>query len=178
MGINNSREENPHLNEETAIPTRSLRYQQQPETNRSAEESYSNVDQIPDQTGDSLVPTVFKWEHGGKHVYITGTFNNWKQRIQMHRSGNDFTYIHNLKKGKHAFKFIVDEEWRYAPDQPTIADVDGQISNFIDVSDFIPYIGDDNFFNKSKDRKIADEEFKQNIPDLDDYTKELVSIYY
>ena len=31
-------------------------------------------------------------------MYITGTFNNWEQQIPMHRSGNDFTYIHNLKK--------------------------------------------------------------------------------
>jgi len=59
-----------------------------------------------------VVPTVFKWEHGGREVYITGTFNNWEKRIPMHRSGNDFSYVHNLKKGKHAFKFIVDDEWR------------------------------------------------------------------
>jgi len=63
----------------------------------------------------------------------------------MHRSGNDFTYIHNLKKGKHAFKFIVDDEWRFAPDQPTVADIEGRINNFMDVSDFVAYTGDDNY---------------------------------
>lgn len=47
---------------------------------------------------DEVVPTVFRWEHGGRNVYITGTFNNWERQIPMHRSGNDFTYIHNLKK--------------------------------------------------------------------------------
>jgi 5'-AMP-activated protein kinase regulatory beta subunit len=73
---------------------------------------------------EELVPTVFKWEHGGRQVFITGTFNNWESQIPMHRSGNDFTYIHNLKKGKHAFKFIVDDEWRFAPDLPTVADVE------------------------------------------------------
>lgn len=57
----------------------------------------------------------------------------------MHRSGNDFSYVHNVKRGKHAYKFIVDEEWRYAPDQPTVADIEGRINNFIDVSDFAPY---------------------------------------
>lgn len=92
-----------------------------------------------------LVPTVFRWEHGGRQVYITGTFNNWEQQIPMHRSGNDFTYIHNLKKGKHAFKFIVDDEWRFAPDQPTVADIEGRINNFMDVSDFVAYTGDDNY---------------------------------
>ena len=49
---------------------------------------------------------------------------------RRHRSGNDFTYIHNLKKGKHAFKFVVDDEWRFAPDQPTAprgVSVDGRL---------------------------------------------------
>ena len=63
----------------------------------------------------------------------------------MHRSGNDFTYIHNLKRGKHAFKFIVDDEWRFAPDQPTVEDIDGRINNFIDVTDFKAYTGDKDF---------------------------------
>jgi hypothetical protein len=94
---------------------------------------------ISDQDVDDTVPTVFKWEHGGRNVYITGTFNNWERQIPMHRSGNDFSYVHNLKRGKHAFKFIVDDEWRFAPDQPTVADIEGRINNFIDVSDFTPY---------------------------------------
>jgi hypothetical protein len=49
------------------------------------------------------------------------------------------------KQGKHAFKFIVDDEWRFAPDQPTVADIEGRINNFIDVSDFVQYTGDDNY---------------------------------
>lgn len=126
---------------------------------------------VPDDISD-IVPTVFKWEHGGRNVYITGTFNNWDRQIPMHRSGQDFSYVHNLKRGKHAFKFVVDDEWRFAPDQPTVADVEGRVSNFIDVSDFQPYVGDDNFFGKSKEQKIAYEEFSQVIPDIDEYTKE------
>ncbi len=97
---------------------------------------------------EDTVPTVFRWEHGGRNVYITGTFNGWSRQIPMHRSGNDFTYIHNLKRGKHAFKFIVDDEWRFAPDQPTVADIEGRINNFIDVTDFKAYTGDREFENE------------------------------
>lgn len=97
---------------------------------------------------EDTVPTVFRWEHGGRNVYITGTFNGWSRQIPMHRSGNDFTYIHNLKRGKHAFKFIVDDEWRFAPDQPTVADIEGRINNFIDVTDFKAYTGDKEFENE------------------------------
>jgi len=102
---------------------------------------------------EDTVPTVFRWEHGGRQVYITGTFNGWSRQIPMHRSGNDFTYIHNLKRGKHAFKFIVDDEWRFAPDQPTVADIEGRINNFIDVTEFKPYMGDKGF---EKDKAAAD----------------------
>ena len=102
---------------------------------------------------DNTVPTVFRWEHGGRQVYITGTFNGWSRQIPMHRSGNDFTYIHNLKRGKHAFKFIIDNEWRFAPDQPTVADIDGRINNFIDVTDFKPYTGDRDF---ERERQAAE----------------------
>lgn len=168
---------------------------------------------------DDTVPTVFRWEHGGRQVYITGTFNGWSRQIPMHRSGNDFTYIHNLKRGKHAFKFIVDDEWRFAPDQPTVADIEGRINNFIDVTDFKAYTGDREFekekaaveyggsnidteplpdaagdssnnnnaktstspgtkltaaqedANKNKPDRDG-EVFSNNMPDLDDYTKE------
>lgn len=160
-----------------AIPSRAIRSHNNNSMNNNLNTTTSGTDNnmilnINDANNDAVIPTVFKWEHGGKHVYITGTFNNWEKQIPMHRSGNDFSYVHNLKKGKHAYKFIVDDEWRFAPDQPTIADIEGRINNFIDISDFTPYMGDEQFFNKSKERKIPDEEFKQIIPGLDDYTKE------
>lgn len=118
-----------------------------------------------------MVPTVFRWEHGGRQVYITGTFNNWEKQIPMHRSGNDFTYIHTLKKGKHAFKFIVDDEWRYAPDQPTVADIEGRVNNFIDVSDFVGYTGEENF-EANRMKNEGSDQYSQCTPDLDEYTKE------
>jgi hypothetical protein len=163
------------------IPSRAIRSNNQAQSNQvqqnrtppDSTQSVINASSILiNGVLEPLVPTVFKWEHGGRHVYITGTFNNWERQIPMHRSGNDFTYVHNLPKGKHAYKFIVDDEWRFAPDQETIADVEGRINNYIDISGFAPYTGDDHFFQKSKERKIPDEDFKQDIPDLDDYTKE------
>lgn len=141
---------------------------------------------------DDTVPTVFRWEHGGRHVYITGTFNDWKRQIPMHRSGNDFTYIHNLQRSKHAFKFIVDDEWRFAPDQPTVADIEGRINNFIDVSEFQAYTGDLNFEKETtamaaedavggggsigddgNGENDEDSKFGTTLPDVyDNYTKE------
>lgn len=38
---------------------------------------------------------------------------------------------------KHAFKFIVDDEWRFSPDQPIVRDADGNINNYVDLSTFV-----------------------------------------
>mmetsp|Transcript_5253 Transcript_5253/g.13178 ORF Transcript_5253/g.13178 Transcript_5253/m.13178 type:complete len:263 (-) Transcript_5253:26-814(-) len=131
-----------------------------------------DVDQSSTNDDEEEVPTVFRWEHGGRQVFVTGTFNDWTAQIPMHRSGNDFTYIHNLKKGKHAFKFVVDDEWRFAPDQPTVADIEGRINNFIDVTDFDAYTGDENFLERRGAVKDDDEKYTREIPDLDEYTKD------
>jgi hypothetical protein len=29
------------------------------------------------------IPTVFSWKHGGKAVYLTGSFNDWKEKIPL-----------------------------------------------------------------------------------------------
>mmetsp|Transcript_3339 Transcript_3339/g.5194 ORF Transcript_3339/g.5194 Transcript_3339/m.5194 type:complete len:251 (-) Transcript_3339:151-903(-) len=118
---------------------------------------------------EDVVPTVFRWDKGGKTAFIAGSFNDWGDKIPMHRSGNDFTYIHALSREKHTFKFFVDGEWRYAPDQPFVEAKDGDIINTIDVSNFIPYTGDDGDFGASK---IDKKEFSQEPPDFDEYGKD------
>ncbi|TFJ85407.1 hypothetical protein NSK_003366 [Nannochloropsis salina CCMP1776] len=120
-----------------------------------------------DDREDDVVPTVFRWEHGGRQVYIQGTFNNWERQIPMHRSGNDFMYIHNLKRGKHAFKFIVDDEWRFAPDQLTVADVEGRINNFIDVTHFKPFNEDSSTLDIARKEE---ELYGTSYPDIEEYS--------
>ncbi|RLN94245.1 hypothetical protein BBJ28_00007771 [Nothophytophthora sp. Chile5] len=123
--------------------------------------------------GEDVVPMVFKWEHGGRNVYITGTFNGWSKQCPMHRSGNDFTYIANLTRGKHMYKFVVDDDWRFAPDQLTMADVEGNVNNFVDVSDFAPL---SDFVGKKNKAQDDDEDpenpYSRYIPEIDEYTKE------
>jgi hypothetical protein len=61
-----------------------------------------------------VLPTVFKWEGGGKQVYISGTFNDWKT-LPMVKSHGDFVTIIDLPEGEHQYKFFVDGEWRHDP---------------------------------------------------------------
>lgn len=58
------------------------------------------------------LPTVFKWDGGGKQVYISGTFSEWKA-IPMVKSHGDFVTIIDLPEGEHEYKFYVDGEWKH-----------------------------------------------------------------
>ncbi|TDH73905.1 uncharacterized protein CCR75_002979 [Bremia lactucae] len=122
--------------------------------------------------GEDVVPMVFKWEHGGRNVFITGTFNGWDKQCFMHRSGNDFTYIANLTRGKHMYKFVVDDDWRFAPDQLTMADVEGNVNNYVDVSDFVPLSDFDGKDGPQEDDEDPENPYARYIPEIDEYTKE------
>lgn len=60
------------------------------------------------------LPTVFKWDGGGKQVFISGTFSDWKA-LPMVRSHGDFVTIIDLPEGDHQYKFCVDGEWKHDP---------------------------------------------------------------
>lgn len=84
------------------------------------------------------VPTVFRWEYGGKEVYLSGSFNEWKTRIPMAYSGGEFNAIIELLEGEHHFKFLVDGHWIHDPNQPTVNDTFGGRNNVVNIkrSDF------------------------------------------
>ncbi|XP_048734134.1 5'-AMP-activated protein kinase subunit beta-2-like isoform X3 [Ostrea edulis] len=85
-----------------------------------------------------LLPTVFKWEGGGKDVFITGSFNNWQAKIPLVKSHGDFTTIVDLPEGEHQYKFFVDGQWVHKTEEPTVTNDKGTQNNVISVkkSDF------------------------------------------
>ena len=67
----------------------------------------------------TLVPVAINWTQGGSVVEVEGSFDNWQSRQALHRSGNrEFAIVKMLPPGVYQYKFIVDNEWRFAPDQP------------------------------------------------------------
>jgi len=76
--------------------------------------------------------------HGGDHVEVEGSFDNWTSRTALQRSGRDFTIVKLLPPGVYQYKFIVDGVWRYAPDQQAMYDEMGNINNVMEVHEFIP----------------------------------------
>ncbi|XP_033115845.1 5'-AMP-activated protein kinase subunit beta-2-like [Anneissia japonica] len=84
------------------------------------------------------LPTVFHWNGGGKNVFLSGSFNQWKSKIPMSKSTGDFVAIVELPEGKHEYKFHVDGQWVHDPNQPTVNSNGGTLNNLINVmkSDF------------------------------------------
>nr|UXK97098.1 AMP-activated protein kinase beta subunit [Haliotis discus hannai] len=84
-------------------------------------------------TAGRALPTVIKWEGGGKDVYIAGSFNNWKSRIPLVKSHGDFYTIVDLPEGDHQYKFYVDGQWIHNPNEPTSNNEMGTLNNVVKV---------------------------------------------
>ncbi|XP_059616293.1 5'-AMP-activated protein kinase subunit beta-1 [Phlebotomus argentipes] len=97
-------------------------------------------DEDESESGDKknpALPTVFKWDGGGRQVYISGTFSDW-QTVPMVRSHGDFVTIIDLPEGDHQYKFLVDGEWKHDPKLKNIDNDVGNKNNLVSVrqSDF------------------------------------------
>lgn len=84
------------------------------------------------------IPTMITWGHGGREVFVEGSWDNWMTKKPLERSGKDFTVMMVLPSGFYQYRFIVDGERRYAPDVPWMNDDMGNIHNILDLQDFVP----------------------------------------
>ncbi|XP_061344358.1 SNF1-related protein kinase regulatory subunit beta-2-like [Gastrolobium bilobum] len=84
------------------------------------------------------IPTMITWSYDGKEVAAEGSWDNWKTRMPLQRSGKDFTIMKVLPSGVYQFRFIVDGQWRYAPDLPWAQDDAGNAYNILDLQDYVP----------------------------------------
>ncbi|XP_066252865.1 5'-AMP-activated protein kinase subunit beta-1 isoform X2 [Euwallacea similis] len=132
--------------------------------NRPRANTVSEGSNITTTTTNTKTPTVFRWEGGGREVYISGTFTNWKT-IPMVSSHGDFVTILDLPEGEHQYRYLVDGEWKNDPHNKVVEDeTTGDKNNSITVkkSDF------EVFQALAKDQESAKEdqqkEFTQEIP--------------
>jgi len=89
-------------------------------------------------TSSKHVPAVIRWKHGGEEVYVSGSYDNWTNKLRLNRSTEDFVAIVELPEGKHEYKFLVDNEWKIDPNEPKVESGKGSLNNYLEVkpSDF------------------------------------------
>ncbi|KAF6153759.1 hypothetical protein GIB67_000992 [Kingdonia uniflora] len=84
------------------------------------------------------IPTMITWCYGGREVAVVGSWDDWKSRRRMQKSGKEFTLMKVLPSGVYQYKFFVDQQWRYSPDLPVAQDETGSIFNVLDLQDYTP----------------------------------------
>jgi len=121
------------------------------------------------------LPTVFKWDGGGKEVAICGTFSDWKT-IPMAKSNftsqADYVVIVDLPEGEHEYRFLVDGDWKNNQNEPTIETEAGLRNNVITVkkTDFEVFdaLAMDSISSTTNAQNISGSppgsEYAQNIP--------------
>lgn len=117
---------------------------------------------------DEHVSVVFRWDGGGQNVFLAASFNGWSAQIPMVRSGNEFAVVQVLPRGVHQYKFIVDDQWRFAPDQPKTQDGHGNMNNVCDVSRYQHFAVD------TPDEPCP--RFSQQIPDPNSYIQDAPAV--
>ncbi|XP_057866435.1 sucrose nonfermenting 4-like protein isoform X1 [Cryptomeria japonica] len=85
-----------------------------------------------------LVPTRFVWPHGGRRVYLVGSFTSrWTETLPMspvEGCPSVFQIVCSLVPGLHQYKFIVDGDCRHDDQQPTMTPTFGTVNNFLFVT--------------------------------------------
>ncbi|XP_062340293.1 5'-AMP-activated protein kinase subunit beta-1a isoform X2 [Osmerus eperlanus] len=79
-------------------------------------------------------PMVFRWTGDGKEVFLSGSFNNWANKIPLIKSQNNFVAIVDLPEGEHQYKFYVDGQWTHDPAEPVVTNQLGTVNNIIQIS--------------------------------------------
>ncbi|KAK7591208.1 hypothetical protein V9T40_002821 [Parthenolecanium corni] len=116
-----------------------------------------------------LLPTVFKWEGGGKDVFISGTFSSWKP-VPMVKSHGDFVTIIDLPEGEHEYKFCVDGDWKYDPTTRITDNGLGSKNNVVTVknTDFEVFqaldMDSEHSSSANQDVIVATSDYTQEIP--------------
>ncbi|CAI8586239.1 unnamed protein product [Vicia faba] len=84
------------------------------------------------------IPILITWSYGVKDISVEGSWDNWKSRTRLQRSGKDFTILKVLPSGVYQYRFVVDGRYSYAPDLPWAQDEAGNSYNILDLHDYVP----------------------------------------
>ncbi|KAK1395442.1 SNF1-related protein kinase regulatory subunit beta-2 [Heracleum sosnowskyi] len=93
---------------------------------------------IEDMSNEQGIPTMITWSYDAKEVFVEGSWDDWKTRKPLQRSGKDFTIMKVLPSGVYQYRFIVDGQWKYAPDLPWTQDDAGNSYNILDLQEYVP----------------------------------------
>ncbi|CAA2987952.1 SNF1-related kinase regulatory subunit beta-2 [Olea europaea subsp. europaea] len=108
------------------------------ELNNSSPSWMQTTSRYEDVCNEKGIPTMITWSLDGKEVAVEGSWDDWKTRKPLQRSGKDFTIMKVLPSGVYKYRFIVEGQWRYSPDFPWAQDESGNAYNILDLQEYVP----------------------------------------
>ncbi|KAG9139202.1 hypothetical protein Leryth_018801 [Lithospermum erythrorhizon] len=91
-----------------------------------------------DASDEQGIPTMITWSYDAKDVAVEGSWDDWRTRKPLQKSGKDFTIMKVLPSGVYQYRFIVDGQFKYAPELPRTQDEAGNYYNILDLKDYVP----------------------------------------
>ncbi|XP_076921540.1 SNF1-related protein kinase regulatory subunit beta-2-like [Bidens hawaiensis] len=117
------------------LPVAPLQRPDEMQSNNSWMHDTSNYEDMVTEQG---IPTMITWSYDGKEVAVEGSWDNWKTRKPLQRSGKDFIILKILPSGVYQYRFIVDGQLRYSHDVPWTQDEAGNTYNILDLQEYVP----------------------------------------
>ncbi|XP_022868306.1 SNF1-related protein kinase regulatory subunit beta-2-like [Olea europaea var. sylvestris] len=88
----------------------------------------------------------------------------------MRRTGKEFVVMRKIPSGVYQYRFIVDGQWRYAPDIPWELDRAGNVCNILDLKDYVPDATESRA--SFEQPQSPDSSYNNMYSDPEDYEKE------
>ena len=139
---------------------------------------------------DILVPFKFEYKEKCDNAQITGSFFDWKKKLDMLKNNTTGFYeiIIKLPRCIHQFKFIINNQWVCSKDYQITKDSYNNVNNIIDLTYFIPTVELQNYEKnnidnnkqiinkKEKQKNYFSNDFGCNYPNLKELNNKAPSV--
>ncbi|XP_009126510.1 SNF1-related protein kinase regulatory subunit beta-1 [Brassica rapa] len=135
---------------------------------------WNQSQRVSDHPEEQGIPIIITWNQGGNDVAVEGSWDNWRSRKKLEKSGKDHSILFVLPSGIYHYKVIVDGESKHIPELPFVSDEMGNVCNILDVHNFVPENPES--IAEFEAPPSPDHSYGQTLPTAEDYTKDPLAV--
>ncbi|CAF2367255.1 BnaA02g05310D [Brassica napus] len=135
---------------------------------------WNQSQRVSDHHEEQGIPIIITWNQGGNEVAVEGSWDNWRSRKKLEKSGKDHSILFVLPSGIYHYKVIVDGESKHIPELPFVSDEMGNVCNILDVHNFVPENPES--IAEFEAPPSPDHSYGQTLPTAEDYTKDPLAV--
>ncbi|CAN7121767.1 unnamed protein product [Brassica rapa subsp. narinosa] len=135
---------------------------------------WNQSQRVFDHPEEQGIPIIITWNQGGNEVAVEGSWDNWRSRKKLEKSGKDHSILFVLPSGIYHYKVIVDGESKHIPELPFVSDEMGNVCNILDVHNIVPENPES--IAEFEAPPSPDHSYGQTLPTAEDYTKDPLAV--